>query len=78
MKGANHLDIAPPGGAAPHWDKGVNATKERLMLNGKAVYAAFFEGDMGYRNDDTNGVAVGDEPESIYMVTGGKHFNAGC
>ena len=49
-----------------------------MTLNGAKVYAAFFEGGMGYRNDNTSGVAVGDEPESMYMVTGGKHFNGGC
>lgn len=78
LQRANHLDLAPPGGAAGHEDKGVNATKEALTLNGAKVYAAFFEGGMGYRNDNTSGVAVGDEPESMYMVTGGKHFNGGC
>ena len=30
---------------------------------------------MGYRNDNTSGVATGDDPETIYMVTNGRHYN---
>lgn len=74
----NHLDPAPPGGAARHWDKGVNATKERLMVGSVPAYGAFFEGGMGYRILNASGVATGDEPESMYMVTSGRHFNGGC
>ena len=36
---------------------------------------------MGYRTDVTRpatGVATGDEPETIYMVTSGRHYNGGC
>ena len=28
---------------------------------------------MGYRNDNTSGVAKGDEPETLYMVLAGDH-----
>merc|ERR1719198_1127812 len=33
---------------------------------------------MGYRNDATDGVAVGDEAETMYMVVAGDHFNGEC
>ena len=33
---------------------------------------------VGYRIDNTTGIAKGDEPETLYMVTSGQHFNAGC
>jgi len=33
---------------------------------------------MGYRIDNTTGIAKGDEPESIYMVTSGKTYNDRC
>ena len=46
----------------------VNATKQAFTVGGRAVYGAVFEGVMGYRNDTARGLAVGDEPESIYMV----------
>eukprot|EP01047_Picozoa_sp_COSAG01_P051713 COSAG01_NODE_5365_length_4308_cov_1.852697_3_plen_180_part_00 len=44
------------------------------------VYAAYFEGGMGYHFNGSNssGVAEGDEPESIMMVTSGVHFNDQC
>lgn len=42
------------------------------------MYSAYFEGGMGYRNDNTTGIAKGDEPETMYMVTAGKHYNSGC
>jgi hypothetical protein len=76
----NHLDIAPPegGSGAPGHDKAVIATQEKLSVGGHPVYGARFEAGMGYRNDKTSGIARGDEPESIYMVTSGKHWNGGC
>lgn len=74
----NHIATAPPGGAARAPDKGVNASKSRIMVGGHPVYAAVFEGGMGYRNETTTGIAIGDEPESMYMVTAGKHYNDKC
>eukprot|EP00929_Paragymnodinium_shiwhaense_P005568 TRINITY_DN10773_c0_g1_i1.p1 TRINITY_DN10773_c0_g1~~TRINITY_DN10773_c0_g1_i1.p1 ORF type:complete len:321 (-),score=37.47 TRINITY_DN10773_c0_g1_i1:120-998(-) len=75
---ANHLSIAPPGGIAKHTDKGVDAARERLTVSGHTVYGAFFETGMGYRRENTSGVAVGDEPESMYMVVSGRHFDGKC
>ena len=45
------------------------------MVGGHPVYAAYFEGGMGYRIDNTSGVAKDDEAETIYMVTSGTHYN---
>jgi hypothetical protein len=56
----------------------VNASALPLTLNGSPVYAAFFPGGAGYRNDTTSGIATGNDPETIYMVTSGKHYNNGC
>jgi hypothetical protein len=33
---------------------------------------------MGFRNNATKGVPTGDEPETLYMVTSGTHYNGGC
>ena len=74
----NHLDIAPAGGHVPHSDRGVNASRAPLSLGGSPIFAAYFEGGQGYRIDNTSGVATGNEEETIYMVTSGQHFNAGC
>jgi len=74
----NHLLIAPQHVGRNGTDKPANATRDRLMLGGFPVYSAFFEGGMGYRQDNTTGVATGDEPETIYMVTSGVHYNNRC
>ena len=74
----NHLDLGPAGPAGPIPDKGTVADKLPLTLGGSNVYAAYFEGKMGFRNDNTTGIATGDEPESMYMVTSGRHYNGGC
>ena len=75
---ANHLDIAPPGGAHEQEDSPVNATREKLTVGGHEVYGAFFEGGQGYRIDKGNGVAQGNDPETIYVVVNGQHYNSGC
>ncbi len=62
-----------------------------LSVGGNPVFSAYFEGGtpdrsgtMGFRanpgprNNGSNKVARGDDPESIYMVTSGRHFNSGC
>ena len=79
----NHLDLAPAGGAVKAPDAGVNASANRVFVMDQSkelrpVYGAKFQGGMGYRNDKTAGVAVGDEPESMYMVVAGKHYNGKC
>jgi hypothetical protein len=72
---ANHLTPAPGGGANK---KPVNANKLKLTVGGHAVYGAYFEGGMGYRNNKTTGIATGESPESMYMVASGKHYNNQC
>jgi hypothetical protein len=44
------------------------------------VYSLYVEPGIGYRTKPgrANGVAVGDEPETMYMVTSGKHYNDRC
>lgn len=74
----NHLLPGPPGGAIPHPDKPVNATRHKISLNGAPVYGAYFEGGMGYRIDNTVGVARDNDPETLYMVTSARNTNGGC
>src|SRR4051794_5377050 len=74
----NHLDIGPAGGTVRTADKPVNATRIKVMAGGHGVYGAYFETGMGYRIDKTNGIATGNDPETLYMVTAGKHVNSGC
>jgi non-reducing end alpha-L-arabinofuranosidase len=73
----NNLTVAPLGqrGTA---DVEANATALTLKVGGHAVYAVYVNAGVGYRNDKTSGVATGDQPEGLYMVTSGKHVNSGC
>ena len=74
----NHLTPAPAGGAAELQDVGTNAARDLITVGSPSthnhnVYGAYFEGGMGFRNDKTAGVAVGDEEQTIYMVVSGTH-----
>jgi hypothetical protein len=73
----NDLGIGPAGGNGAH-DRPVGAARFPVNVSGHSVYAMYFEGGQGYRNDTTTGVATGNNPETIYMVTSGRHFNDGC
>lgn len=73
----NHLDIGPPGGAVPRPDKPVNATRHPITIGGSNVYGAYFEGGMGYRIDKTQGVAQGNDPETVSW-SGRVTFHLGC
>jgi len=75
---ANHLDPAPAGGAVHRPDRAVNASRHKVTVSGHTVYGAYFEGGMGYRIDRTKGIATGNDPETMYMVTSGTHVNGGC
>ena len=75
---ANHLDVAPYHVGQTGFDRPVNASADALQAGGQRVYSAYFEAGSGYRNDATTGMATGDEPQSIYMVTSGVHYNGGC
>ena len=83
----NHLTRAPKGGWLDKANGGTeaDATKAKITLNGHPVYGVYTTGSfddlvggVGYRNNETSGVAVADEPETIYMVASGKHFNQWC
>ena len=74
----NHLDTAPAGGACRFPLSPVNAGKDPITMGGRSVYGAYFEGKMGYRQDRTKGIATGETPQTMYMVTRGDHYNGGC
>ena len=75
---ANHLTKAPGGGAKASPDNEASATALPLTVSGHPVYGVSVVIGVGYRNNQTSGVAIGDAPEGEYMVTSGTHFNAGC
>jgi hypothetical protein len=67
----NTLSVAGPAINNPNFNNPVNATRFPVQVGGHKVYGAFFETGMGYRIANTTGVAVDNEPETLYMVTSG-------
>jgi len=78
----NQLTQAPPGGfagpAAGGFDNLANATAAPTVVNGQKAYGVFVAAGTGYRNNNTNGIATGDQPEGMYAIFDGTHFNGGC
>jgi len=78
----NQLTQAPPGGfsgpAAGGYDNLASATGAPTTLNGQRAYGVNVAAGTGYRNNATSGVAKGDQPEGMYAVLDGTHYNSGC
>lgn len=55
------------------------ADTELLSVSGHKVYALYIKpGNSYWRDGSKSGVPTGKSPEGLYMVTSGKHVNAGC
>jgi hypothetical protein len=78
----NNLTRAPHGGfSGPGlggYDNLPIATMAPVSVGGHKAYGVFIEPGMGLRDDDTNGIATGDQPEGMYWVINGQHYNDGC
>jgi non-reducing end alpha-L-arabinofuranosidase len=83
----NHLTPAPPGSAKPTPARPAPADRLRISINGRSVYGIFFRPGEGYRANcyacpyPTSGVAgtaVGDEPQTMYMVSSQHDLVNGC
>ncbi|WUH88957.1 cellulose binding domain-containing protein [Streptomyces sp. NBC_00433] len=75
---SNNLTQAPAGSAAGGPDNLANATAAPTMLGGHKAYGVFVAPGTGYRNNHTNGIATGDNPEGMYAIFDGTHYNGGC
>jgi Alpha-L-arabinofuranosidase B, catalytic/Alpha-L-arabinofuranosidase B (ABFB) domain/Concanavalin A-like lectin/glucanases superfamily/Lamin Tail Domain/NPCBM-associated, NEW3 domain of alpha-galactosidase len=78
----NNLTQAPRGAFSGPALGGFNnlpvADMAPITLGGHKAYGVFIEPGMGLRDDDTTGIATGDQPEGMYWVLDGQHFNDGC
>ena len=78
----NNLTQAPHGGfsgpAMGGFDNLPIADMAPVSVGGHKAYGVFIEPGMGLRDDDTSGVATGDQPEGMYWVIDGQHYNDGC
>ncbi|SOB86151.1 alpha-L-arabinofuranosidase B [Streptomyces sp. 1331.2] len=78
----NHLTQALRG----HWpgpadggnDNLANAVEAPVTVGGHKAYGVHVAPGTGYRNNHTNGVATGDQPEGMYAIFDGTHVNGGC
>jgi hypothetical protein len=82
----NDLEPAPAGGTVRSPDKPANAGDLKVTINGQSVYGLVIKNTgMGYRTGcsgcnikTTNGMATGDQPQTMYMVTSQKDLVDGC
>jgi hypothetical protein len=74
----NDLTQAPGGGAAGGPDNLADATAAPITVNGNKAYGVYVAPGTGYRNNSTNGIATGDQPEGMYAIFDGTHYNGGC
>jgi hypothetical protein len=49
-----------------------------VTIGGHQAYGVFIAPGMGLRDNHPAGTAVGDQPEGMYWVLDGHHFNDGC
>jgi hypothetical protein len=73
----NHLTVEGPGGNGGQ-DVAANAAALPLTAAGHKVYGVYVAAGVGYRNNNTTGIATGAQPEGEYMVASGTHVNNGC
>jgi sRNA-binding protein len=78
----NNLTQAPHGGFSGPAMGGYNnlpvADMAPVTVGGHKAYGVFIEPGMGLRDDDTTDIATGDQPEGMYWIVDGKHYNSGC
>lgn len=56
-----------------------NAAAESLTVGGNNVYSLYTRPSQAYwRDGSQSGMPLGAEPQGVYMVTSGTHFNGGC
>jgi len=80
----NHNDLAQAprgafgGPAMGGYDNLPIADMAPITISGHQAYGVFIEPGMGLRDDHPAGIATGDQPEGMYWVLDGHHFNDGC
>lgn len=78
----NHLTRGTPGGFdgpdVDGYDNLASAIGAPVTLNGQKAYGIFVSPGTGYRIELADGVATGNDPEGMYAVLDGTHYNDNC
>ena len=78
----NHLYQAAPGTfkgvAQGAFDTQPIADMAPITIAGHKAYGVYIIPGMGFRNNNATGIAINDEPEGIYYVIDGTHYDSGC
>jgi hypothetical protein len=81
----NDLEPAPKGGAKGTPDNPAKALALPVKVNGHKAYGILIKAGIGYRTGcngctikSGNGMALGDEPQTMYMITSQKDTIDGC
>ncbi|MEI6862052.1 MAG: arabinofuranosidase catalytic domain-containing protein, partial [Verrucomicrobiota bacterium] len=78
----NHLLQATPGTflgpAKGGFDTQPIADMAPISIGGRKAYGVFIMPGMGLRANNATGLAINDEPEGIYYVIDGTHYDSGC
>jgi hypothetical protein len=77
----NDLTKAPPGATwLPNGGVESSATAGKTTVGGHTVYGIYVTAysNVAYRNDNTKGVATGNQAEAMYMVVDGKRYSSNC
>jgi hypothetical protein len=76
---SNVFDQSPQGNHLHQRHKLVNASQHKIYVGANVeVYGMWFEPGYGYHQDNTTGIATGNEPESIFAVMSGTLYNGAC
>jgi hypothetical protein len=78
----NHFYQAAPGTFKGPDKGGFNALPiadmAPITIRGHKAYGVYIMPGMGFRNNNASGIAINDEPEGIYYVIDGTHYDSGC
>lgn len=78
----NHLFQAPPGTFRGPAKGGFNtlpiADMAPITIMEHKAYGVFIMPGMGLRNNNASGLPINDEPQGVYMVCDGTHYDHGC
>ena len=67
-----------PGPAKGGFDTQPIADMAPITIAGHKAYGAYIMPGMGFRNNDATDIPIDDEPEGIYYVVDGTHYDNGC